>query len=138
LSERTTPREMAEFFAAGYETRSPNRGQQFSPTMASQVRPGGPHAFAERMVFSPDQGGWINHSQVKSTGAFSPGVKEVTHNGNLKLGVAESPPVRPPGQSYGITLGPTELLQMQHAEKNPFSFPSYWDQQTNNRGWYEK
>lgn len=124
--------------AFGVDTEGPNRGRPYSPTMASQVRPGGGHAFSEPMIFSPEKGGWINQSQVKSSGAYSPGVKEATHNGNVKASIEESPPVRPPGKSYGIKLGPTEMLMMQHSANNPFTFPSYWDGSANNRGWYDK
>ena len=77
--------------------------------------------------FDPIAGGWISESQFNSTGVHSPGTKEEGGNGNLRSGapavtIKEEP--APGSKSYGITLGPTEMLLMQSQEKNPFSFPS--------------
>ena len=130
-------------------TGTPNRGQAFSPTIASQVRPGGSLAFSEPMTFDPSAGGWICESQIKSMGAFSPGTKE-SGNGNLRLSpdrargnfskIADKmlSPEKPNEWKSAIKLGPTERLINQYQQDNPFTFPAYWAPDANSRGWYDK
>ena len=73
--------------------------------------------------FDPAAGGWINQSQLMSTGVHSPGTKAESGNGNLRGARPTSPPTAS-SKSYGIKLGPTEILMMNHQEKNPFSLPT--------------
>ena len=132
---------------------SPNRGQRFSPTIASRVRPGGSTAFSEPMRFDALAGGWITEAQLKSTGAFSPGTRE-SGNGNLRPLSYRSPPGDALARAASafmpreataaaqwksaIKLGPTERLINQYQQDNPYTFPAYWPPEANSRGWYDK
>ena len=82
--------------------------------------------------FDPAAGGWINRSQLMSTGVHSPGTKAQSGNGNLRGPRTSSPQMSnaESGKSYGIKLGPTEILLMEHQEKNPFSLPACKQQST--------
>ena len=142
-----------EFLSVSVTERnfSPNRGQRFSPTIASRVRPGGSTAFSEPMQFDASRGGWITEAQLRSTGAFSPGTKE-NGNGNLRALSYRSPSgdaiVRaafmPPEATAAaqwksaIKLGPTERLINKYQQDNPYTLPAYWPPEANSRGWYDK
>jgi len=121
------------FFAATADDRRAG-----SPTIAWKVRPGGSLAFSEPMTFSPGKGGWINNSQLR--GGWEPGVIDV--NRNLKVGspTASSAESIDDEAKYraAIKLSPTDQLIRKAQSENPFSFPAYWDGDTNKRGWYSK
>lgn len=147
---------MAEFMP----TSTPNRGQPFSPTIASRVRPGGALAFSEPMSFSPTAGGWITQSQLSSRkGVWSPSSDAMNYNV-----ASASPPSKSPvfsaadvvGMVAGKMMAPEaiaaaqmkNLAKIKHAPSemaveeayanNPFSFPSYWSAEADKRGWYDK
>ena len=77
------------------------------------------------MHFDPSAGGWINVSQLTSTGEHSPGTK-ADGNGNLRYPRSVSPTMGEPEavKSYGIKLGPTEMMMIKQQEKDPFSQPT--------------
>ena len=119
------------------------KGQSFSPTIASRVRPGGALAFSEPMKFDAMRGGWVSKSQLE--GYSSPGrpASPTELNGNLKASAPPPPPVEMSAEALlasKIKLNPTQSKIDATASKNPFAmaYVDTWQGQPGERGWYDK
>ena len=118
-----------------------NKGQAFSPTIASRVRPGGALAFSEPMKFDVMKGGWVAVSQLR--GYSEPGrpASPTEVNGNLRAEVEPEPTVGMSAEALlksKIKLNPTQSKLDEAASVNPFQYAKVkdWSGDVAERGWY--